>query len=169
MKTWMSSTAIALLTLVAGCGDDDGGRSEDTDAASASEQASSTTDVTLELVHHFRSNDGSGITRTGGNDSRCVAGFYEGSPIDDSGALDFMTPDADVVLRDADGTITATSALGDGTVSKLVDEATITFDCTWTVDLADVTPSRFYEIEVEGSRLATVDAERIDAPIDVTP
>lgn len=111
------------------------------------------------MTHHFVPFGGDGIMALTNATGPCGP-----SPL--GGSLEFMAADADVVLRDDDGTIVSKATLGAGQTENYGPAKTGTtgfeFDCVWTTTFTDVPEAPFFEVSVDGNDLVTISADEID-------
>lgn len=143
--------AVVVLVLAACGGDDD-----EPEAASSTTEAAEL-DPIIDLTHYFVPGDGSGILRdTDDEGTNCgVSGLTRST--DD---LAFMEPGAEVLLRDDAGKIVAETTLSVGSASGIDAEAR-TFTCAWRVKFNDVARVDFYQVEVSGETVGTLQLEEV--------
>lgn len=153
---------LLVLPLAAACGSGGGKAPE---AVPATTTAAKVQAVTVHLVYHSQSGDGSGIAQYTNEDGvPCVP--YG------SGGLDFMNEGAVATIKSGTGDILGTGDISGGLTSNVVEDETgsADYDCTWDVDFGDVDAAKFYVVTIAGHEMGTFPVSDItggEATIDL--
>lgn len=155
-----AGSALVLTSLgVAACG---GGSTSKT-AAGTTSPTSSNERVAVALRYDFHPGDNSGIIHQS-NVTYSPCGAPQSGPLAmASSTLGFMKSGSEIVVKDAKGTIVATTTLPTGETTNASPDASGSgndFTCTWRISLF-VPTSDFYTIEVNGHEVGTVSQSQI--------
>lgn len=154
---------ILVASIAVACGGSDGDDSVATTTSAPPETTTSTEpepdpDVRFTLSKRVAPSDATDIVRQS-DDRGAPCGTLAIS--DPNPPWTDLAPGSEVVVRDSSDEIVGTGELGAGHTFDL-DPDTLEFTCIWTFLAEELEPSDFYQLELEGTLLATVDAADID-------